>query len=205
MGESIQGIDVRTPFLIEREKRIVEKQEVKYKPEIPSPDLIKEYSQDGIAELYSRVSFWHGTGRRQYKDGKVIDVLRSLLTAKALMPEKDSFDYKNVEITCVSLSDRRMYASLYAKIHDTKKSELKYEYYPRRFWNKIFIGITGLMAGKELFPDTNILDKLKMGTKFSVNWRRWFKKIMKNPPLIPGLSRVKSDIEENYPILIGIN
>ena len=208
MSESSENKRTDIPLIKRAEERVMNRWQKEIPSSSPIPDyLVEEYSKnkDYIASLYRDVSYWHGTGRMQYRNGKVVDVLESLIAAKALVPEKDKFDLGKGEMTSTSITNRRMYASLYAKMHDTNDPQLKYEYYPKKFWSNVYLAVVGTLAGNELFPGTTVIDKVKMGIKFANNWRNWFKKIMRHPPLKPSLSKARSDIPGNYPVLLGIN
>lgn len=207
MSESAE-IPTRSEGLAKATKaRIVRKQEERHLVLPPPPgNLIAEYNRKRsfIEDLYRDVGYWHDTGRKQYREGEVIDVLDSLLTSRGLLPSRDQFDLKKGETFSTSVTDRRMYASLYAKMHQTDKASLEYEYYPRSVWSKIFLGVINRMAGDELLPGANPIDILKMGIKFRLDYRNWYKKVRRNPSLRQRLRNIKSDIPNNYPILIGV-
>ena len=208
MSETGENARTNVSILRNAEEKVMRRWEKEFPSPSPLPDhLIQEYSanKDYIADLYKKTAYWHGTGRMQYKNGNVVDILESLITAKGLVPEKDKFDLGKGEMTSTSITNRRMYASLYAKMHDTNDAQLAYEYFPKKFWSNVYLAVVGRLAGNELFSGTTVIDKVKMGIKFANNWRNWFKKIMRHPPLKPSLSKARSDIPGNYPVLLGIN
>lgn len=182
-----------------------------------------------IHQLHDQVAYWHGTGRYRYQEENgskytgvkyctVADTLKDIFQ-EGLKPNYDLFNKRgwieSQDIShTLSLSPHRIYARLYAELFEYEKDVIKYRDGSRKFhWKKI--GLTILLSDKELRK--RILDKTSdpeaIG-KFIKVWASSFRK-MDQYKIKKGrfknfleyyklISRGKSDIFGNYPIVIGI-
>lgn len=189
---------------------------------IPS-DLKQEYEgrRAEMEKLYGEAAYWHGTGRKQHRNGE-LDILDGILEDGGLVPSQDPYDLKTGVVETISLSDRRPYSALYAKMHLTDTENLGYEYMDRMFWGNIFIRNTILEAiGRTRFERLKkaggfairaLRDYIKEGKNpiyllsLRKNSREWFSKVRSEKPRVSlnRVSTVRSDIPGNYPILIGV-
>lgn len=192
--------------------------EVVISKEIP-PILKDEYDKrkPEIESLYSQAAYWHGTGRRQYRGGQVVDVLERLVSDGGLVPQKDPFDTKSGVGQTVSLSDRRMYSGGYAKMNLAIGENLGYEYMSSEFWgiflhNTIRVAMgnnkleTTVRAARVLWAHLKERKNPAYLFKIAQSARSWASKVTRQPYNEPmsKVFTVHSDISGNYPILIGV-
>ncbi|MFC1616407.1 hypothetical protein ACFL21_04655 [Patescibacteria group bacterium] len=203
----------------------------------------EEYDPELIRDIYSRVGYWHGTGRFRYsgdkyrdaerlRDGEIIDVLKSIMR-DGLLPQYDplnKFFKTGCKITS-SLSHQRMYASMYAKNYNEASQELEFEFgNPYAWWLKyIFRTAVVDMFGKFCF--SKFLWKLgrvalkQFKQKYfndygdeEVDIYKWITYVNKeftptdseDPfencfDFLRVMAGVRSDIEGNFPVLIGLS
>jgi hypothetical protein len=150
--------------------------------------------------------YWHGTGRLQHDSkGGIVDVLDRLLKQQGLRPFRDVFDAKHGEMFSTSVARQRMYARIYADMHEYGGANLRQRYGSPRFWAYYFIMAINLHATKELG-----LWNPKTRREQHAAWRKlgkevWAVKVHRNPGEATGkFFDNGSDIIGNYPILIGI-
>lgn len=219
-GEDNLSIDIKEVIAIAKQDDSVNSAT---HPEGIPPDLRKEYEgkKSEIEELYVNAAYWHGTGRKQYKDGQVIDLLNSIVNEGGLTPHNDPFDAKTGIVSMISLSDRRMYAGGYARMHIPKSERLRYEYMSDKFWG-IFLKLTarevigrtnldhikkiGIHAWTHLKEGGNLSTLATLALNLKKNGRKWVSRITKEEVKKPitELFTIHSDIPGNYPILIGV-
>lgn len=153
-----------------------------------------------LANVYSHVRAWHGTGRYAYRDDKVIDILQGIISAGALVPNLDDWDQKRGESRSISTTHARMYARLYAELYRTRKDRnIIKAIRPRFVWSAYFFLTSKFESWREysLFKP-HILN-------FKEKTIRWTQKLAKKPQTFSEVFLVGgTDIESNYPILIGI-
>jgi hypothetical protein len=153
----------------------------------------------------SRVAYWHGTGKLQYKDGKVLDVFEEMLSHGGLRPAKDIFDPKMGEMMSISLARQRMYARVYADMHAYNGVRKHDRYGTPIFWAYYFImaSIIQVLREFKVLNPTLYRDQMRQGHDKTSN--QWSVKVKTNPDRSVGVFFNKgSDILGNYPILIGI-
>lgn len=188
-------------------------------PENIPVDLRQEYEtrRDEIENLYSQAAYWHGTGRKQYRNGEAVDILDRIIDQAGLVPQRDPFNTRTGVTYTVSLSDRRMYSAGYARMHLSEGQSLSYEYMSGDFWG-IFLrntireamGKTTLEGVKKL--GTILWSNFKEGVSptyllsIGKNARNWTAKVTrkKYKQRLAKAFTVHSDIPGNYPILIGV-
>ena len=147
-----------------------------------------------IAQLYSEVEAWQGTGRFQYRDEKVVDVLAAIIDAGGLMPQVDG-DRK-----IISTTEYRPYAGVYADVHQPVGEELYFQYHDSRYWGDKIRERT-LKYGR---GSLHTFRPLK-GLQTEINWiKKRNRHIPRNPLFFLSPYRLRSDISNNYSILIGI-
>lgn len=175
---------------------------------IPKPRLtpFSEAERQKYLDTADQTVYWHGTGRWQYdRRSKPVDVLEQLLKQGGTRPFKDTFDMKQGEMFSTSVARQRMYARVYADMHEYKGANLQERYGSPRFWVYYFVMAINLHATKELG-----LWNPKTRREQQAAWRKlgrevWAVKVHQNPGEATGkFFNNGSDIAGNYPILIGI-
>ncbi len=174
---------------------------------INSPEYLAE--QATLERLYKRVWRWHGTGKFQYRDGKVRDVLVEIAENNGLRPHKDEWDPKTGPTESISTSPSRMYAILYATLHSAEGHQLRNPVGTSQDWLNYFF-VTSLIALQTehnlhhaLFSDEG---RKEIGNllKYDQLVGSWISKVTRKPLSLPDAFVTGSDISGNYPILIGI-
>jgi len=171
-----------------------------------------------IEECYKNASYWHGTGRYHYHysgnskyEGinaeKYLDVLDSIINSGRLTPRFDPWiKVAGENKESISLTPFRMYARVYAEFHQYEKQNFLYEYGSPKYWFYV-LGILQLLERK---PIQNLRNALKMKytksfVKYSQTWMKTLRSDLDQKPLNPSkLYLLRSDIKNNYAILIGI-
>jgi len=149
--------------------------------------------------IYARVGSWHGTGRYLYEGEAIVDTLQSVLAHGALLPNLDEFDQKRGSICSVSLARARAYGRLYASLYFPKR-ELTLAEYHRRVWACAYFFLSSLALGwlEYLLPH-------RLFSNFKVKAAVWSSKFTKERLPAFGIFVFSgTDIEGNYPMLIGI-
>lgn len=181
----------------------------------PSDKLKKQYLHDRerIINLYSQPLYWHGTGRYHHgkSEGKVIDVLDEIIKNHGLKPlVKDPWlkagnDYRYT----ISLANIRMYASVYALIHQDQSYKLPYIYGSRFFWS-FMTGLNNFIKApldiiyhallftfkKKRKQIAGFQSKVRKGKKLK-NLKTFVLQLMYMP-------FIRSDIKGNYPIIFAV-
>ncbi|MFB6447159.1 hypothetical protein [Bradyrhizobium tunisiense] len=161
-----------------------------------------------IAEMYSRSSLWHGTGRYQYSSrGTIVDVLLGIIQEGGLVPHEDDWDLKHAtaKVTCTAMS--RMYARLYAGMHSPQGLRIENELGSRELWAYYFFVTSSIMAIREFRLSLSAVmkrDLTALVPDFAEKNRRWVRKISSREISQKDAFLVGTDIASNYPILIGI-
>ena len=163
-----------------------------------------------LRQLYFQVECWHGTGRFQYRDREVVDVLGGILDSGGLVPRIDRWDPKIGEVQTISTSPSRMYARLYAGMHFCETANKNYLLGDTKRWVDYFLGITAMQVAREFGLYKYITPKRIWRqmvweydmTNLAVSWR---KKVSQEDITLSELFIKGSDIEGNYPMLFGIS
>lgn len=175
---------------------------------IPKPNLeaFSEKEQQTYLGVTKKTIYWYGTGRWQYdKQNNMVDVLEQMFRQGGTKPFQDVFDIKHGEMFSTSVARQRMYARIYADMHEYGGANLRERYGSPRFWAYYFVMAINLHATKELG-----LWNPKIRREQHTAWRKqgkevWAVKVHQNPGEATGKFFDKgSDIVGNYPVLIGI-
>lgn len=176
-----------------------------------SPEYLMQLPE--LINLYSQAGYWHGTGRYQYNDKhtEIVDRFSNILQCGGLVPHRDDWD-QGVGVTeSISLALPRMYGRLYASIHTPNGGTTNNELGARTLWGYYFFGVSWFQGLLEYPPSLQLLltfDYWKIGESVIPNYPEkilsWGSKIMKNPETFYKVFTQGTDIETNYPILIGI-
>ena len=160
-----------------------------------------------IQDLYRSTEYWHGTGRYKYTENRdTVDILGGIGREGGLIPHEDDWDEKRGVVNTVSLARSRMYARLYAGMFSPGGRPIENELGSREMWGAYFFGTSGVRV---------VLDNLRVLTRRGMQEARdvYRDKLDRWGNKISGESSVRSfvetfldgtDIQENYPILIGI-
>lgn len=151
---------------------------------------------------YSTAEYWHGTGRYQLRNGRVIDVAANIAASECIMPSRDNFDFKR-DMDSISLARARVYARAYADMHG-KGNEEDYRYGSAKFWACAFLGDIAVEATREIQAYKpagykQMMDHLKQG---DVN--KWISKVAPKRNGVMDLYERGSSIPDNYPVLINV-
>ncbi|MCJ7740889.1 hypothetical protein MUP32_06295, partial [Candidatus Microgenomates bacterium] len=115
---------------------------MEYRDEPALARLYQEYqslSKD-IARLYGEAAFWHGTGKFKLdvQTRHPTDVL-SGIAKEGIIPHPDVWVYQDGKpLVSTSLANSRMYARVYAQMHEAEGSNLQYLFGSRYFWASFF-------------------------------------------------------------------
>lgn len=145
--------------------------------------------------------YWHGTGRYQYRDGKVVDVLKGMIEQGGLLPQTDDIDLVGT-MDSVSLARSRTYARAYADMHQNGENGERNG--SALLWSAAFIGPLALKIAQEekVWRSAN---RQRVKDHFAAsNSAKWYEKVRREPTGTLGIFAKGSDIEGNYPILFGI-
>lgn len=173
----------------------------------PTPAAFSDETRIRYESTIAETIYWHGTGKFQHdKNGGTIDILRLLINDGGLKPFKDIFDLTKGEMFSISVARDRMYARIYADMHTYRGASQQERYGSPRFWAYYFLMVSNFRAIKEL----NLWDHKKRREQEKL-WRQqgkefWVTKVTKrdDDASVGYFFNAGSDIENNYPILIGI-
>lgn len=163
-----------------------------------------------IEQLYAATSHWHGTGRFHYDEQeKIIDVLRSIIDADGLKPlvEDPWLPIEGKLQKTISLAKIRMYARIYAELHQFQGNKLEYSHKSSKFWFWA-IGLRQMLAAPLQIP-THLL-KLNFQKDSEQQLNKLFTKYIKKSSipssgfLLRLLNPPFSDIVGNYGVIFGI-
>lgn len=187
-------------------------------------DLIEDYERltPIIKNCYSKVAYWHGTGRYHYSitgdskyenvnTKKIVDVLEQIIVEQGLKPHKDPWVRVNKQYSSsISTTQWRMYARTYAELHLYTGKEIVPVYGKRTDIMNFFFYYTILSTPLKAFVRSTLraFDKKDFANKGPV----WAKTINNNfqsrgnaySDLLYILGKGSSDIKNNYGILVGI-
>lgn len=208
------------------EKLIIRKAEKKLLPYRKQAELVKKEFIDQYQEyllqittLYTQTTHWHGTGRYHYQHqnesryeavctDNITDVLEAILKTNGLEPHLDP--WINSGGKTVSLATVRMHARAFARIHAVKNETLVYELGSIKYWLRFYFVllfvwlVTSLWSHRSFIRDT-------VRASFSKDVQNWASAIRKphNEKVVSIFDIFKgdiptSDINGNYPVLIGV-
>lgn len=141
--------------------------------------------------------WWHGTGRYKYENGEVVDILKEIVATDALAPQLDGWDRKNPDAKSVSLARSRAYARLYASLFLPANQRSWKELWMRLVWSWRYLLPSLMLALSEYAADPF--------TEYKQKSRLWTSKLSRKPrSLFYFFLWGGTDIQENYPIVIGI-
>lgn len=177
--------------------------------------LLGDIHQTEINERFSHAyntalaetTYWHGTGMYQYdKDFAVIDSFDRILKSGGLRPNKDVFDIQAGEMTSVSCTRIRMYARIYADMHECGGPPNNTRHGEPYVWGYYFIVSSALMAVHNMKLWSNIIRRRHIASNVKQDMKKlWVTKVRHTPfRSLKDFFVHGSDIENNFGILIGI-
>lgn len=208
------------------ERLIIARAEKKLVPYREQAESIKrEYAEryesyvPQIAALYAQTTHWHGTGRYHYEhpehtrygevnSDSMIDVLTEIIKTNGLRPHEDPWidtGYKTV-----SLATTRMHARVFARVHACTDITFVYELGSIKFWIRLYFSLLAAWLFAYLPRHLKFVRNL-LRPSFSQDVQNWGSALRK--PMQNRVARIidifrgdipSSDIDGNYPILIGI-
>jgi hypothetical protein len=172
-----------------------------------------------IKECYEQAEYWHGTGRYHYghsdesryestnADG-TLDVLGSIATSDGLTPHHDPWIASGGKT--VSLGTVRMHSRLFARIHLYEGDTLMYELGSARYWTRLYMLLLLYWLLTNLRSCRQFMKSLlrQSSSKDLQLWAGALRKphngkVVSIRDILNG-EALGSDIEGNYPILVGI-
>jgi len=208
------------------EKIILNKAEKKLTPYRERAELVKQEQSDQyqkylpqITALSTKTTHWHGTGRYHYKHQEesrykevrtdtTTDILSSILDSNGLRPHIDPWIDSGGET--VSLATTRMHAKAFARIHAVNEGSFLFELGSVKYWLRLYFILLFVWLVTNLWRHRHFI-RTTFRTSFSKDIQNWAGAIRK-PHKKKGVSIFDifkndiptSDIEGNYPILIGL-
>ncbi len=209
------------------EKLILNKAEKKLLPYRLQADFVKnkfgqEYSSHLplLKKYYGKVTYWHGTGRYHYQHAKnsrydeksssvISDILQSVVKDKGLRPHFDPWiTVEGSYIKTVSVTHCRMHARLYADTHRYEKDSIRYEFGSTKCWLFLLIKLVSFSILRHPTKSARDFVKILFSKSSIEKGQTWVQAVRKEFVIKPWrfweAFEAKSDILENYPILLGI-
>ena len=199
------------------ERWIIKNAEQKLTPYRAQAEVVKqaralEYQKylPKISDLYRQTTHWHGTGRFRYERNKDsrYDVLIGIIDSNGLQPYRDPWIDSGGNT--VSLATVRMHSRLFARIHACENTALVYELGSIKFWLRLYTFLLFVWICTDRHAQKTVIGGL-LRRSFFRDIRMWESAIRKpdNKKIVSILNGFRrqilvSDIEGNYPILIGI-
>jgi hypothetical protein len=205
-------------ILRKTEKRLLPYREQVESLDVDVKDKYKNYLPQ-IEKCYTLATHWHGTGRYHYQhengsryqkenSTETIDILNAILVSDGLIPHHDP--WIDSKANTVSLTTTRMHARAFARIHTTQNEELVYELGSIKLWLRFYFALLFIWLFANFWSHRSFI-KNTLRTSFSKDIQNWASAIRKpkKGKVIGILDMFKgdiptSDIEGNYPVLIGI-
>lgn len=209
------------------EQLIIKGAEKKLQPYREQAEVFKQEFSDQyqiyvphIITLYDRATHWHGTGRYHYQhkedsryaelhENKTVDILAAIVDFNGLKPHTDPWIDSGDKT--VSLATTRMHARAFARIHTNNNDKLLYELGSIKYWLRFYFLLLLLWLFSNLRTHLPFIKSLFRSSIFSDirTWAGALRKKDKNTTVsIIDIFRdtiPTSDIDGNYPILIGIS
>jgi len=193
MGNALreQGRTGRTPRRLHLLDRVLT-------PKTSPPYHLSAETHKQISKTMEQTNYWHGTGRYQYRDGKVADVLEYIASHRELQPSLDPFEVSG-QMQSLSLARVRIYARAYADLH--RNTAIPAERYgTSAFWSAAFLADYALEAARSEGGLRQVMKRLQQNGK-----DEWHAKVNQRPLSVFSTFAAGSDIPGNYPILFGVH
>ena len=151
-------------------------------------------------------ALWHGTGRYKRNNGARIDILTSILEAGSLTPVEDVYAILsgNGTMESISLTRLRIIARSYADMFG-KGFQEKNRYGDALMWNSYYYGLFYARTYGLHYPTLKKNYARWHALAHDKNGHTtWGKKVNVNAKNVWDIFGLGSDIEDNYPIIFGI-
>jgi len=185
-------------------------------------DQYKELSPQ-IEDCYKNATHWHGTGRYHYDtDGQskydvvntdeLIDVFERILTENGLKVHDDPWVKVNGRYaSSISTTEWRMYARIYAELHEANGEHIEITYAKRKQIINYFFYYT--LLSTPLFALYKGVVAAFDKTRYATKGQDWVKTINNTvrskgnafTDLLKIMGECESTIDNNYGILVGID
>lgn len=171
---------------------------------------VKSFSDDDLRNYkksFEKVRLWHGTGRYQYsEEGSAVDVLEQIIANEGLEPRRDVYSILlgMGAVKTTSTTKLRIIARCYADTHGRGQKESS-RFGDSLWWAAYYYG---LFYARVYARHSRMLQK---------NWKRWRqaatldgktikwgRKVNRSAKTVWDTFGLGSDIENNYPIILGI-
>lgn len=160
--------------------------------------LLPPRKHEQVAKVMEQTDYWHGTGRYQYRNGKVVDILDYIARHKELQPGSDPFEVSG-HMKSLSLARSRIYARTYADLHRDAALPLD-RYGTSAFWSVVFLADYVLEAARDEGGLRQVIKRLERNGK-----DEWHAKVNRQPLSVFATFATGSDIAGNYPIIFGVH
>jgi hypothetical protein len=170
---------------------------------------LKPYSEKEVAEYMKAIRhtrLWHGTGRYQYSNGEIVDVLSQIIASGGLRPVPDAYAIMlgGEHMTSISATPLRIIARSYADIHGKGALE-ENRFGSSMWWVSYYYGsFYAQLFTKHIFTIARQYKKWHEATSDAQGERTWGKKVNTKAKHVWDVFGLGSDIMNNYPILLGI-
>jgi hypothetical protein len=168
---------------------------------LPKLEPLSPEYQASLKNVLRPARNWHGTGRYQYENGQIVDLLNEIAQQGKLLPHYDAADM-NGSKAIISTARSRMYARTYADLHGKGANETG-RYGSSRFWILLFDGDFFTQLLKDNWHTHAQRQHIRQHFA-AAGGDQWYKKVRRQPTLLLDLFFVGSDIPGNYPIIFGI-
>jgi len=150
---------------------------------------------------------WHGTGMYQYRDGSAYDCFEQILKARSLTPSLDALDIEIGDAYTISTSVSRIYARIYADMHEFGGADGVRRYGKTFIWAYFFIVSLAIMAVYRMKLWRSARRRRRFMTDVIADAEeKWSRKVTQQPFVSwKHFFTNGSDIQENTGVLIGIN
>jgi hypothetical protein len=160
---------------------------------------------EDLETVYRDVWRWHGTGRYQHRGGQTVDILGEMITDGGVKPHLDRIDPLGDQ-EMFSTAKARMYARPYADMHHDQQVPLTYRYGKASKWARYFMAPYPIEAAAEakLWRKEVRRDFAAGATESMKEFQGKFNQTPQTElQQIYDMLDEGSDIQGNYPILIG--
>lgn len=167
----------------------------------PSPAIIKKYKAAS-----QRTTMWHGTGRLQYQNDTIVDVLQGILKTGELQPKRDVYALAvdGKEMHSLSGTKLRIIARSYADTHGHGVNEQE-RYGSSLWWVSYYYGLCyALLFATHGLVVVRNWSRFEKASRDANGERTWGKKVHRQAKHVWDVFGLGSDIPGNYPILFGL-
>lgn len=162
---------------------------------------------DQYSVSLKQTKYWHGTGWAQYDaDGKVQPTFKKILLDGGLSPNHDVFDVSTGEMSSISCTSIRVYARIYADMHNYNGVKRNSRLGEPFMWGYYFIVSSALLAVYHMRLWTNAKKRHIIEDSVKANMKDiWINKVSHRKYISMKDFFVRgTDIPDNFGVLIGL-